>query len=201
MLSHKHKCIFIHIPKTAGQSIEQSLDPKAFAARGQGIYGHQNLLMGNYPHFPEYFKFTVVRNPWDRVLSAYLYDISQANNGFTFDSRKFINNHLGPTRDGFCQFVTRYLDKLTSNLLRLHYIPQYKWISTVKNFDYVCRFETLQEDFNIICDKLGIPRRQLPHVNKSGPARDYKEYYNDAAKEEIACRYNIDITTLNYKFS
>ena len=203
MISHKHKCIFIHIPKTAGSSIEQILDPQAAAdldALGGGLTAHHNLQGADYPDFPEYFKFTVVRNPWDRVVSAYFYDINMsARNESRFLERDVIAR-LGPTKTGFCEFITKHFRDLTHDRHRLHYIPQYKWINTDGDFDYVCRFENLQGDFNTVCDKIGIPRKVLPHTNKTKHAH-YTEYYDDVTRAEVAMLYNIDISSLNYKFS
>ena len=102
MISHKHKCIFIHIPKNAGSSVERAFgyikhikgkgkhDP-AWVNKG---YWHKNQIGREYPipkiypspHndpsyaecWDEYFKFAIVRNPWSRLVSSYKYDIQIA---------------------------------------------------------------------------------------------------------------------------
>src|ERR1051325_4646004 len=67
MISHSHRCIFIHIPKTAGNSVNRVF--------GVGWQDHKDLqrYRDELPKetFERYFKFAVVRNPWDRLLSDY----------------------------------------------------------------------------------------------------------------------------------
>ncbi|WP_448570995.1 sulfotransferase family 2 domain-containing protein [Trichothermofontia sp.] len=65
-----HRCIFFHIPKAAGISVAKSL----FGSLGGGHVTAQRVVIIFSQHeFESYFKFTFVRNPWDRLLSAYNY--------------------------------------------------------------------------------------------------------------------------------
>ena len=79
MISHKHKFIFVHINKCAGTSIDFVL--KKYCER---FMKHQ-VLDGKFENRPslisqckypmeEYFKFTFVRNPWDKELSDYYHN-------------------------------------------------------------------------------------------------------------------------------
>lgn len=200
MISHDHKCIFIHIPKCAGNSIDVF-----FTGRHQ-----RHCCMLDYEDqlgaakLSTYFKFTVVRNPWDRIVSHFSFVkkliqnenqpskemlISEYGIDFTFDD--FVKNKLNVLTVG----GTKYVNKLkTAN--------QIDWIKNSKNeldIDYICKFENLQYDFNEVCDKIGIPQQQLPHKNKTHH-KHYTEYYDDETREIVANRYAEDIEYFGYKF-
>jgi len=200
MISHDHKCIFIHIPKCAGNSIDVF-----FTGRHQRhccMLDYEDQL--GVAKLSTYFKFTVVRNPWDRIVSYFSFVkkliqnenqpskemlISEYGIDFTFDD--FVKNKLNVLTVG----GTKYVNKLkTAN--------QIDWIKNSKNeldIDYICKFENLQYDFNEVCDKIGIPQQQLPHKNKTHH-KHYTEYYDDETREIVANRYAEDIEYFGYKF-
>ena len=66
MVSHQHKCIFVHIPKTAGTSIEMLINQTPFSGTTHELLKEH----ANSEYFEEYFKFTFVRNTFERVYSV-----------------------------------------------------------------------------------------------------------------------------------
>jgi chondroitin 4-sulfotransferase 11 len=199
VISHKHKFIFVHIPKCAGTSIENLFTPDVnWWLRKTNLGSEQHLTIGEMKrinkyneHLSTYFKFSVIRNPWSRFLSAY----------------KFAKNGFRKTRCSFKEFC---LNTQKNCPQKGPHKPYYRYIKT-QQFDYlcdgsgeivvdfICKLENLQEDFNIICDKIGIPRKQLPHTNKS-KHKHYTEYYDEETRQIVAEKYKKDIEYFGYEF-
>ena len=190
----KHQCIFVHIPKTAGIAVKKSL----FGMRGGTHRRLRNykILFGE-KEFTEYFKFTFVRNPWDRVVSAYEY---LREGGMNESDRRWSENVLAQF-DGFERFITEWLAE-TGGYGQIHFMPQYEFIcldGTEPRVDYIGRFEQINEDFNVICRELGIDA-SLSSENESKRRSDYKKYYNQRTRQIVKDMYSEDIDLFSYKF-
>lgn len=197
MISDSHQFIFIHIPKCGGTSVEKSLldlegvncdwshpfPLMTLSDRDQSKYilsrnSQQHQPLNNFCEDLQevYFTFTFCRNPWSRALSTYFYH----------KKLNIINQSLS-----LKQFI------LNQRANPYHLNPQISFIN--KNIDFIGSFERLQEDFDLVCDKLNISRRTLPHTNKS-TATDYKDYYDNETREIIAQKYATDIEYFGYEF-
>jgi hypothetical protein len=133
VLCHEKKCIFIHIPKTAGTSIEQFISEKGELKLFYRGVSDENHSMHHYTamylqekipnYFNNYYKFSIIRNPYDRLLSEY-YWTPIINVGYKFRKSK----------DEFLNYVkhvirhTKYFD----NIYNDHFMPQYLFITNRK---------------------------------------------------------------------
>jgi len=199
MISKKNKFIFIHIPKTAGVSIE-----KKFNYHGMRHHTYRWYLK-NFPsdYIDKCFKFTIVRNPWDRLVSWYFYnswrrDLPSCKKIYHPATKKGFSNwilsgcpHHWKKMDG-TNWSKEKLDPLTQSDFLL---DEYGKI----DMDFIGRFEKLQKDFNKICDKLGIKKEKLPYLNRSCH-KHYSEYYDEETKQIVAERFKKDIEYFRYKF-
>ncbi len=196
MISHKHKAIFVHVPKTAGSSMRRCIEKRGFGAvEYHAPDGSNDNVTGVYVNgtawrikrnllsvWDDYFKFAFVRNPWDRMVSCW------ANRG----------RRCGD----FGTFLRGYPYPQNKHDLVWHTIPQLTHMTDVGGnnmMDFIGRFENLQEDFNTICGKIGMSQKTLPHVNKS-KHKHYTEYYDNETKQIVAEKYAKDIEVFGYEF-
>jgi hypothetical protein len=72
--------------------------------------------------------------------------------------------------------------------------------SPIADIDYIARFENLQNDFDIICDKIGLTRRELKKYNSYSERDGYRDCYNDETTELVYKTFKTEIVDFNYKF-
>jgi len=172
MISTKHKTIFVHIPKVAGQSIEtlflddlgldwdqrHELLMRKKKPQEKGPHRLAHLRAKDYVSlgyvdattFEAFFKFSFVRNPYARVLSLYHY--------------------LGYSR---IISVEKFIEKvLAKNVKEDHffYQSQYDYLYDEEGdrlVDYVGKLEKISEDIEHVLVKSGLQGKKMPHVNKS----------------------------------
>lgn len=192
MISHKHKCIFVHIRKTGGISVSsflKEIDPDAEYAYGPDLHAPLSWYKKAYGEqiFNNYFKFTFVRNPWDLRVSF----------------KKWCANEDGSLgkyarRLSLSDWIKRYAVRYNPNKTGVG-MTQLAYLNPIEDMNFIGRFENFQQDFNIICDKIGIPHQELPHKNKT-KHKHYTEYYDDETKQIVAEKYAKDIEYFGYEF-
>jgi len=204
MVSDKYKCIFIHYPKTAGESMASALTP-ILQPKQQVGFNNKHLLIGTTAkylknHFgvkwQSYFKFSIVRNPWDRAISWYFHLRKKG------DLLNPLNACEIARKCSFLEFCKIVLQEEKPKVETTHFTPFCHWALDEQGdsiLDFVGRFENLQQDFDTICKKIGIPRQVLPHNNGS-KHKHYTEYYDDETKQIVAEKYAKDIEYFGYKF-
>ncbi|MGI9220500.1 MAG: sulfotransferase family 2 domain-containing protein, partial [Woeseiaceae bacterium] len=80
--------------------------------------------------------------------------------------------------------------------------PQYQqlcWSNGDIALDYVGRYETLQNSYDEICDRIGVPSRELGQKNASDH-KTFDTYYDDELKVKVAEFYAEDLRTFDYAF-
>ena len=208
IISHEHKFLFLAPPKVGSMSIRKglmqysSIDPYKFHTDPSNVYYHEWHMNAKNAkkHFDvrgwdwnSYFKFSFVRNPWDRIISWRNYQILYVHEFEQSGAREAV-------------YYPEYkeLGKLSLKdwIAQAHlepFVDSCMCFSNDNSLDFIGRFENLQGDFNIACDEIGIPRQELAHHNKSAH-KHYTEYYDDETKQIIAERFVKDIEYFNYKF-
>lgn len=141
-ISDDLKIFFIHIPKCGGTSIDNS---KLFEGRGRGhrgYYGFKQLLA---EHFCDYKCFALVRNPWDRLASAFYY-ISERGSGSNFDVQTH-EKHFSRFGGCFRSFLECFCEDPGQYLSLLHFRPMITFLNPKKiEIPFMCqRLEEISE--------------------------------------------------------
>ena len=188
--------IFIHIPKNAGSSVKSSLF-------GVDDENHKELIQ--YEAFDaekcrRFFTFCIVRNPWDRMLSAFTF---LQSGGLHATDEAWANRYLDDL-NSFKAFVHRLKDEAFSNavLRQTHFAPQYVWVTDSRNsigVDYVVRFEHLHEDLREMEALTGWDCALDTHENKSS-SPEYEDVYDTEMRKRVARFYQRDIELFDYTF-
>jgi hypothetical protein len=198
MIDHKYKFIFVHIPKTGGISISKLLDAS------ESTHNKIDYYINNKTK--NYYKFTFVRNPWDRFVSLYNYYIKGSEIYGNRSAMPFVSfeHFVDRMNDGHEMISNQVSNNL--HVKKIHYESQISFIRTSKmdksgydSVDYLGRFESLQLDFYNICKELGIPKLKLPHHNKT-KHNHYTEFYNTRTKKIVEEKYIEDVEYFKYNF-
>ena len=193
MISHKYKCIFIHIPRCAGSSMEKAIVNKSWyyyekstkhilASTAKKIYKD---------YWNDYFKFSFVRNPWDRSVSLTRYG---GFYGCKIEKGKLnLNNskHLIVDPRSKSRFDKK---SFIDNAVYLNIIDE--------EIDFIGKFENLKEDWRFVCNSIGMNEKKLNNHRhyKSFNKNHYSRYYTDSTKQWVSERYKKDIERFGYKF-
>lgn len=242
IISHSKKFIFTKPRKVAGTSVEVALaqycgpediitenissreiddsESQDFKRNDRGFFNHMSSRrikkkIGE-KIWHEYFTFTIVRNPWDMVVSRYFWNKKNATPRAT--PRQVIGEILrAPYR---LDLYGKLAISIKRSVLRLDLKPDDTFddflkklphnISNTKYYfdragnplcDMVMRYEHLQEDFDAVCDRIGIPHTQLPQLKtKVRTERDYTTLYTDETRELVARLFKKEIEYFGYQF-
>ena len=206
IVSHLHRYIFVAMPKTGTHSVRQALREHLgpddieqvglfvnkrfpFDDIAQIKHGHLSVRQMR-PYLgdavcDDYFKFTFVRNPFDRFVS-YCAFMTRQHGAFERDPQGTMRRIL---------FELRPMD-------HVHFQPQYTLLTNdadALEMDLIGRVERMQDDYDAICAKIGIPGRALEKVNSSKRG-DYRQYYDQALIDGVAELYRRDLELFDYSF-
>ena len=205
IISPNHKYVFVAVPKTGTHAVRQALRPHMGAGDMEqvGLFvkrqfpipdlakvGHGHISLEQLrkfmdpAKFAEYFKFAFVRNPFDRFIS-YCSFITRERGGFKTDPQKVMRRVLAnpPSEHVLFWPQNTFLVDGEGKLLT----------------DYVGRVETMQQSFEFIASKIGVPAVQLDKVNATERSA-YRDYYNQELIDGVAKLYADDLRLFEYDF-
>ncbi len=197
------KLYLIHIPKSAGASVYLT-----YKNQDLKLWGH-NSRRSSYKTFPSsltfkiskiipfkiFRTFTIVRNPWDRVVSAYSY-LLKGGNCKEDESDGIV--YVTPFLD-FEDFIKNGLKK--ASIEQLHFMPQLHWVSHNKKIvvDSVLRFSELDHQLREFLKEHGRELAPLKEVHKVKRAL-YTSFYSEETKSIVAEIYKDEIQMFGFCF-
>ena len=211
IINDDKKFIFIHIPKSGGNSILRPLfntpTPDKKILYNQDIvtvdqkynwnFHHDHNFCSNddlkYYKDKGYFIFSFVRNPYDRIISLFFW---------LNESIRCPTSH----RESFKKLsLIKFMRGLTAKSPRQEFeyflLPQNLWLKS-DSIDFVGKIENYTNDMIYVCDRLKIPHiswRKL-NVNHVRPDGHYSTFYDTEMFDLISEFYKDDISTFNYCF-
>ena len=237
IISHKYKFIFIRPTKVAGTSVQVNLakqcgekdivtsvsgydeksDESKFTIRArnrEGYHGHMkpDIIREKIGEkiWNEYFKFTIVRNPYDLAVSRYFWHWSRPPKKLSKEMTKSkLKIHLVQP-SSYIRLIKRLLGltKRTFPETIKHFDKQ--WKDTGYYFDeigqpicdFYIRYENLDEDYKAVCEHLGIPYEPLPRlkVKQRKDKKHYSEYYDKKTRNRVEKIFKKELDFFNYKF-
>ena len=213
-ISHKKKFIFLSNPKSGSETIRGILNKisKVKIDHHQEIPGFESFCSANLrhtaltPHLPatvvrdffdfkgwdwnSYFKFTSIRNPWDKLVSAYHYGKPDKAN------RYYWENNYNPSGG-----ISDFKNWLVEKGIRFYPITYFAYDFDQKNclIDEIIRME----DFDIVLPellkKIGVSIYTVPKTNVT-KHKPYSSFYDNETIDLVAKKFNIDIEIGNYTF-
>jgi hypothetical protein len=166
------------------EQIQKILGRGRFKIRKGENPNNRNLV--NREQYEEYYKFTIVRNPWARAFSWYK-NVMRSEHKL---------KRMGITKDlQYRDFLREYVGKISIR-------PQTYWLKSLDgsiNLDFIGRFETLRDDFQKACNAMNLSGIELPHEVR-GSGESYVSHYDEESIQLISDAYREEIEWLGYSF-
>ena len=185
MLLDDFRLIFVHITRTGGTSIEVALagqDWWCISPHTKHLSARQIRSQLGEEKWNSYLKFSVVRNPWDRVVSMF------ATGWWMGDDRQ---SDAEAEFEYFIENLAPHQNELYSSLMYSEIINE--------KIDVIIRYEALQKGFDKVCELIGKPPMILGR-EESRERLHYSLYYNETTRRKVAERFKKDIENHQYVF-
>jgi chondroitin 4-sulfotransferase 11 len=169
---------FLHIPKTGGKMWEYLFSNLGLTS------GHDVVKCKPYG-----FSFTVIRNPFDRLVSCFCYlKAGGCHAGDAEDAMRY-----GITTNSFSDWVKLASQNPEYYLEQQHVMPMMKRIGDKSYFDHIALFENLEQETKELHNMMyGHEIENVPVINKSNHTH-FEEYYTEETKNIVSNLYADDI--------
>ena len=203
IISHKYKFIYIGIPKTATRSMRDAFHGDNASRYGTEIYETRPAFFKALEDYPDYYKFSFVRNPYARVLSCYNSKIGHKDLSLLKRARilSFYKGlEAGMRFEDFAKWLNT--EEGQDQCADRHWMSQnrFLYMDGQSICDFIGKYENLEQDLETLAGKIGITPPTLSKGGWISGASNYHDIYDDQTRDLIAKRYARDIELFNYKF-
>jgi uncharacterized phage-like protein YoqJ len=199
ILSESHKIAYPTIAKAASSSIKEYIIKNT---DGKQIIFDREISPLWHEDFKDYFCFSFVRHPIDRLFSCYKNKIKRPT---ILDWKTDVDitfREYGSMfyRDMSFKDFLKVIIPLEPYQQNAHFRCQYQYLCDKDEniiVDFIGKFENLENDFNYIVNKNNLPKKRLPCLNKV----IYYEEYDEEAIELAKCVFGVkkDMEIFNYE--
>ena len=207
MISHKFKFICPRLGKNASSTLVsyfRRFDPDLIDEGHKSVLGDgfHSFLNGDYLkqiNHNDYYKFGFVRNPFDRLVSAYQeFKRPEQFLSLKLQIEKNKDLHLYLILNDFKKFA-----EMINTYEHIHWKSQVEMLhhDDALLVDYIGRVETLQSDLDHICKQISINNNKVPvPIERKSKRTHYSHYYDDETREMVRQKFETDLQFFDYKF-
>ena len=217
MISSEKKFLFIHVPKTGGNSLQNILrnysedkimiygehqdgierfevrNDKYDVTKHSSLQHYKDILEPNF--YEKLFKFATIRNPYDRMISWYFSPHRGVTEWVREDFIKLVEEV--PTVREYIGLSTSLSQQKAFNFLGFSFTFNKPKLD--QDINFLIRFEFLEKDFRKVCQMIDIPYEPLPIRNKS-ERKPYITYFDRELKEIVEEKFAEEIEFGDYEF-
>lgn len=187
--------LFIHVPKAAGTSVS-----KALYGRSLGHFYAADVRRAFPSAFDHWFSFSLVRNPWARLLSAYVFArTGRTESAGVYQYQRYLAD---PRFHSFERFVLEWLPEADlaneDNIFR----EQWRYLCDEDGtvlLDHVGRVENMDDTIALLEERLG-RHLVVGHSNVLGAGNEFRQRYTKEMIRTVGDIYARDIDLLGYDF-
>lgn len=200
MISHEYKLIFVHIPRTGGTAIE-----RFFVKQDQWQIKseHKHLLASQAKkvykdYWNDYFKFSVVRDPWARTISMLNFSEFFKLEKTNLNLNKWKIKYSIDNKNVILETDQRFHDHNQLFNKEKHFEKQVYLNILDEELDFIANYDDLSECMYRIYEKNNLKPNFGNFFKK--PTISYEQYYTEETKQQVYDLYEKDIKFFNFQF-
>ena len=204
-ISHKNKFIFLSNPKTGSTTVREILDPysdikssnkKPFVHHIEAVQ-LKNIFIKNGWNWDEYYKFTFIRNPYEKYVSQYFFSAPDNNFKRQFDKGY---NKKKAFSVSFKEWL-KYHDNMKILPVGIRDIKQFAFDNNGNMLvNKIIKLEEINTELPKILNKLNINHNKIIKKINTTNHKNYRQYYDEECIKIVQKYMSNDIEIGNYEF-